>query len=89
MGALSLFYSSKLSTQRNFRKRDTWLIAMISVRPKKNRGEKWTIIWYVDDKKASPVNPKVVDELISYLKVNFGVILITRGNKHYFTGMNI
>ena len=41
------------------------------------------------DMKAYHVNPKVVDQLIIALKVNFGGILISRGNKHYFMGMNI
>ena len=52
-------------------------------------GKKCTIVWYFDDNKALHVNPKAIGELISDLKVYFEDLLITRGNKHYFMGMNI
>ena len=48
-----------------------------------------TIVWYVDENKASHVKTKLIDELISYLKVRFGDLVITSGKKHSFMGMNI
>ena len=35
------------------------------------------------------MNPKVIDKLLSDLKVHFGDIVITRGKKHSFLGMHI
>ena len=52
-------------------------------------GKQFTIVWYFNYNKASHVNPKAIDELIRYLKVHFGIIVITRGKKHSFLGMNI
>ena len=43
--------------------------------------KKCTIFLYVNDNKASHVNPKVIDELISDLKVYLGGLVITRGKK--------
>ena len=50
-------------------------------------GKQCTIVWYVNDNKASHVNRKVIDRLISNTKVHFGDIVITRGKKHSFLGM--
>ena len=52
-------------------------------------GKQYTIVWFVDDNKAYHVKPKIIDELISDLKLNFGDLVITRGKKHSFLGMNI
>ena len=52
-------------------------------------GKQCTIVWYVNDNKASHVNPKLIDEIIGYLKVHFGVLVIKRGNKHSFLGITI
>ena len=52
-------------------------------------GKQCTIVWYVGDKKALHMNPKVTSELIRDLKVYLGDLLITRGNKKYFLDMNI
>ena len=43
---------------------------------------------YVDDKKASHVDSKVVDNLLERIKKHFGEITITRGKKPNFLGMN-
>ena len=51
--------------------------------------KQFTIVWYFGYNKASHVNQKAIDELIRYLKVHFGFIVITRGKKHSFLGMNI
>ena len=32
---------------------------------------------------------KIVEDLINYLKNHFGELVVTRGNKHAFLGMNI
>ena len=52
-------------------------------------GEQCTIVWYVDDNKVSHKDPKVVDEVIELMKVYFGDLTVSRGNKHRFLGMNI
>ena len=45
--------------------------------------------WYVDNKKISHVDPKVVDKVIETIKEKFGKIPQTRGYDHNFLGMNI
>ena len=40
-----------------------------------------TIVWYVDEKKTSHVNSEIIEKLISGLKVQFGDIILTRGEK--------
>ena len=52
-------------------------------------GGKCTIVLYVDDSKESYVNLKLIDDLLSDLKVHFGDLVITRGKKHSFLGRNI
>ena len=47
------------------------------------------IVWYVDDNKVSHKDPKVVTKVIELMKVHFGDLTVTRGNKHRFLGMNI
>ena len=48
-----------------------------------------TIAWYVDDNKASHVDPKVVDKLLEKINSFFGEITITRGNEHRFLGIDL
>ena len=52
-------------------------------------GKQCTIVWYVDDNKVSHKDPKVVTKVIELMKVHFGNLTVTRGNKHRFLGMNI
>ena len=52
-------------------------------------GKQYTIVWFVDDNKAYHVKPKIIDKLISDLKLHFRDLVITRGKKHSFLGMNI
>ena len=52
-------------------------------------GKQCTLVWYVDDKKLSNVDPKVVDNILDILKGYFRDLVITRGSKHAFLGMNI
>ena len=47
------------------------------------------IVRYASYNKAFHVNLKFIDELIIDLKVHFGCLVITRGEKHSFLGMNI
>ena len=56
---------------------------------KKTEEKQCTIFWYVYDNKALHVNPKAIVKILSDLKVYFRDILITRGNKHSFLGMEI
>ena len=51
--------------------------------------KKRTVVWYVDNNKASHVYPKSVDNLLEIIIINFEEITITRGKKHSFLGMNI
>ena len=56
----------------------------------KNINEKQcTVVWYVDDNKASHVDSRVIDNLLDIIKTHFGEIKITRGKKHTFLGMNL
>ena len=48
-----------------------------------------TVSWYVDDKKASHVDSRVIDDHLDTIKTHFGEIKITRGKKHTFLDMNI
>ena len=47
-----------------------------------------TLVWYVDNNKVSHMEAKVVQDLIRYLKNQFGELVLTRGKKHIFWGMN-
>ena len=46
-------------------------------------------MWYVDDNKVSHMEAKVVKGLINNLKNDFGELVVTRGKKHKFWGVNI
>ena len=52
-------------------------------------GKKITLVWYVDDDKVSHTVAKVVEDLIKYLKEQSRELVVTRGKKHTFLGMNI
>ena len=45
-------------------------------------------MWYIDNKNSSHVDWKVIDNLLEII-INFEEIIITRGKKHTFLGMNI
>ena len=62
---------------------------MIAVLPKKLEGKQCAIVWYVIEKKASHLNPKVIDKMISYLKIRFVDLSTTRGKNHSFMVINI
>ena len=47
----------------------------------KTDGKQCARVWYVIENKASHLNPKVIDKMISYLKIRFVDLLITRGKK--------
>ena len=51
-------------------------------------GKQCTLVWYVDNKKVLHMEAKLVEYLISEFKNHFGEILVTRGKKHTFLGMN-
>ena len=46
-------------------------------------------MWYVDDNKVSHMEAKVVQDLINILNNHFGELVVTRGKKHKFWGVNI
>ena len=52
-------------------------------------GKQCTICWYVDDTKISHVDPGVVDDVITKIEERFGKMVVTRGKKHNFVGMDI
>ena len=51
-------------------------------------GNQCTIGWCVNDNKISHKKEKVVDDMSTIFKENFGNLTITRGNSHNFLGMN-
>ena len=52
-------------------------------------GKQCTITWHVDDNKISHVDPDVASSVIKQIEKKFGKMRVTRGNKHFFLGMNI
>ena len=48
-----------------------------------------TICWYVDDTKISHVDSIVVDWMIHNIESKFGKMMVTRGKKHTFVGVDI
>ena len=52
-------------------------------------GKQCTIVWYIDDNKVSHVDKNVVTEVIELMKRHFGDLVVTRGKKHNFLGMDI
>ena len=61
----------------------------ICVSNKLVNGKQCTLVWYVDDKKVSHMEEKLVEGLIKCLKDRFGKLVVTRGNKYNFLGVNI
>ena len=52
-------------------------------------GKQCTLLWYVDYNKVSHIESKYVEDLIKDLKNNFRELVVTRGKKHIFLGVNI
>jgi hypothetical protein len=52
-------------------------------------GKQCTIGWYVDDTKISHVDPDVVTGVLQSIESRFGKMVVTRGKKHVFLGMDI
>ena len=52
-------------------------------------GKHCTIYWYVDDTKISHHKPKIVTEVISKVEERFGKMVVTRGKKHNFDGIDV
>ena len=48
-----------------------------------------TLCWYVDDNKISHEDPKIVDWVITKIEDKFGKMVVKRGKKHTFVGMDI
>ena len=51
-------------------------------------GNKFTIVWYVDENKLSYVDPNLVTYILEEIRKHFGYMVISRGDTHYFLGMN-
>ena len=59
---------------------------------KEINGKQCTIVWHVDDLKISHVDSKVVDEVLSSLKEEFGKVgelTVKRGKVHDYLGMTL
>ena len=56
---------------------------------KEIEGSQCTICWYVDDNKLSHKSEKVVTDVLEEIKQHFGDLVIARGRKHDFLGMDI
>ena len=57
-------------------------------------GKQLTVVWHVDDLKASHVDPKVIDKFIKWLKDKYedkeiGLLKATSGKIHNYLGMNL
>jgi hypothetical protein len=52
-------------------------------------GKQCTIVWYVDDLKASHVEESVVRDVFSKIEKRFGGLKATIGKKHVYLGMHI
>jgi len=55
-------------------------------------GKQCTIVWYVDDNKISHVSEKVVTNIVEgneAIEAKFGKMMVVRGKKHIFLGMDI
>jgi hypothetical protein len=52
-------------------------------------GKQLTIDWYIDDNKISYVDPKIVDWLIAEIEKRHDKMIVCRGKKHTFIGMDI
>jgi hypothetical protein len=59
---------------------------------KQINGQKCTIIWHVDDLKISPMDDKVVSEMITRIEQVFGKeapLTVTRGKIYEYLGMSM
>ena len=52
-------------------------------------GNQCTIVWYVDDRKVSHVDKKVVSNVIAEIEKHFGKMDITYGKEHEYLGMKV
>jgi hypothetical protein len=52
-------------------------------------GKQCTILWYVDDNKLSHMSEGVLTDVIEKIKIRFGELVVSRGRKHTFFGMNL
>jgi hypothetical protein len=52
-------------------------------------GKQCTIGWYVDDTKISHADPAVVSSVVEAIENKFGKMVVMRGKKHVFLGMDI
>jgi hypothetical protein len=52
-------------------------------------GKQCTICWYVDDLKISHVSSRVVSKIIKIIEDRYGEMVVTRGKKHTYVGMDI
>ena len=48
-----------------------------------------TIVWYVDDFKISHARRTVVDNVISTIERHYDKMVVTRGRKHTYVGIDI
>ena len=60
----------------------------IFVANKMVNGKKCIPVWYVDDNKVFYMEAKVVEDSINNFKNHFVELVVTRGNKHKFWGVN-
>ena len=61
----------------------------ICISNKMVNGKQYTLVFYVEDNKVSHMEAKLVEDLFNNLKNHFGELIMTRGKKHKFWGMNI
>ncbi len=52
-------------------------------------GKKMTIVWHVDDLKASHVDTNIVTEITEWLKSTYGDLKVNCGKKHKYLGMDL
>ena len=52
-------------------------------------GKQCTICWYVDDLKVSHVDSRVVSGVIEEIEARYGKMVVKRGAKHTYVGMDI
>ena len=55
---------------------------------KQINGKQCTIVLYVDDSKISHVEEEIVNNVIKELENTFGDMVVTRGQRHNFMGMD-
>ena len=52
-------------------------------------GKQCTIAFYVDDNKISHEDPEVVTYIIEQIEKKFGKLVVSRGKKHNFLGVDL